>query len=63
MKSKKFFESKLNWVGIVQFLVGVFTFIQGWLEAGDFSPFGIFALISGVVTIILRTWFTDSSIE
>lgn len=63
MRTKGFFASKLNWLGIITFLIGLLTFVQEWVQNGDYSAMGIFALISGIVTIILRTFFTDTAIK
>lgn len=45
---KKFWQSKTFWIGLIQILVGVLTYIQGQLEAG--SAITLF----GVVQVILR---------
>lgn len=61
--AKVWYLSKLTWLGIVQFLIGSLGLIAEFLNKGDFSPASVTILLSGVLTIVLRVWFTDSAIK
>lgn len=60
---KKWYESKLVWLGILQSIIGILGLVATFLEVGDFTPAAIVVLFSGALTIVLRVWFTDTSIE
>lgn len=62
MDQKPWYESKLVWLGIVQTLIGVATLLSDWLGAGDYSPASITNLVAGILTVVLRVWFTDTVI-
>lgn len=62
MEQKPWYKSKLVWLGIVQTLVGVATLLSDWLGAGDYSPASIASLVGGILTVVLRVWFTDTVI-
>lgn len=59
---KVWYESKLVWLGIIQTLIGMLAVLAEFLRAGDYSPVAVAILLSGVLTVILRVWFTDSAI-
>ena len=58
---KVFWKSKLFWLGAIQIAMGVLALLGPFLEAGDFGPAGIIALVSGFLTIALR-FITDEPI-
>jgi len=60
--SKKFYESKLFWLGVIQFAIPILNELAGFLDVGLFSPASIALFMSGVFTIVLRIWFTDKAI-
>lgn len=63
MDTKKFYESKLFWLGIVQTLLGALAVISEFLQSGKpFDPLAVVLIVSGVLTVILRVWFTDTPI-
>ena len=51
---KKFFESKLFWLGVIQIAIGVLGLLGPFLEVGNFSPEAFVPLVSGFLTIVLR---------
>lgn len=59
---KKFYLSKMVWLGIIQTLIGSLGLIAEFLQKGEFSPASTVILFSGVLTVVLRVWFTDSAI-
>ncbi len=62
MESKKFYLSKLFWLGAIEITIGSLGLIGPFLETGDFSPAGIVAVVAGVLTIALR-FVTDQPIS
>lgn len=63
MESKNWFESKIVWVGIINTLIASLTLAGEFLTKADFSPVAVTVLITGILTIILRVWFTDTEIS
>ena len=61
--TKRFYQSKIFWVGIIQLVYGAGSSIALFIETADYSPTSIMALISGILLIIFRIWFTEYSIE
>ena len=66
MKVKKFFASKLNWLGVVAVLTAMAEVITEAVINQDFSvivtpkDWAMFGI--GVLVIIVRTWFTKKEI-
>ncbi len=57
---KPFYISKLVWLGIVQTLIGALTVVSEYLKSGKpIDPLGIILIVTGILTVILRIWFTD----
>lgn len=63
MGSKFWYESKLVWLGVLQTLIAVGQALAVYLEAGDFSPSSLVLFVTGILTIILRVWYTDTTIN
>lgn len=64
MKSKvKFFKSKINWIGIVMVLGSLYDFLATYNtpEAWDVRSIGM--LLFGVSVVILRTYFTQPTLN
>lgn len=55
--TKKWYESKTVWLGVITAIVGIFSFLES-----QYPDMGIFVTLSGVVGIIFRV-FTSTSIE
>lgn len=64
---KKWYESKMAWLGIITTVLGVLPLIGVYVEAVAPEVAAVagatIALISGVLTVVLRVWFTDTAIE
>jgi hypothetical protein len=60
---KTWYQSKLVWLGVIQFLIGCLGLVGEFLNKGDSSPFAVTVLLTGVLTIVMRIWFTDTSIQ
>ncbi len=63
VNSKAWYASKMTWLGIVQFLIGSLGLLAEFLNKGDFSPAAVVILLSGILTFVLRVWFTDTAIS
>lgn len=59
MAVKGFFASKLNWVGIIQLVMGVLELMEQ--PPTDWTSWRF--VITGVLTIVLRTFFTDTRVQ
>ena len=57
MKSKSIFKSKFFYLGLMQIIAGVAELLKGETVAG------LFAIITGVATIVLRKFFTNTTIK
>ncbi len=53
-KSKRWFESKTMWIGILEITVGALGLLGAFLEIGNFTPAALTLLIAGILTVILR---------
>ena len=60
---KKWYLSKIVGLGIITTAIGVIPLIAEFLEAGIFSPAAVGTVITGVLIIVSRIWFTTESIE
>lgn len=60
--AKNWWESKLVWLGVLETVAGVATFLADWLRNEDFSPASVALLVAGVATVIIRVWFTEKPI-
>lgn len=63
METKKWYESKLVWVGIISTLIAILTLLGEFLQNGNFEPVAITTFTSGILVIILRIWFTNTQIK
>ena len=61
--SKPWYASKLVWIGVMQFVYASADLVAAFIEQADYSPTSIAALITGVLTIVFRIWFTDKEID
>ena len=61
--AKKWYESKLVWLGVIQTLIGILGLVATFLEAGNFTAPAVVMLVIGALTVVLRVWFTDVPIE
>lgn len=63
MNSKSWYLSKIVWLGIIQTLIGGLGVLGEFLQKGDYSPFALTILATGILTVVLRVWFTTESIK
>jgi len=58
---KNFFESKLNWTGIMLVLIALIPFIDNYdfstMTIKDWITFGL-----GLAVVVMRTYFTNTKI-
>jgi hypothetical protein len=57
MDPKSPLASKLNWLGLLTLIVGLFPKVQDMIP-DNLKPYAVAAV--GIVTIILRTFFTSA---
>ena len=60
MAVKAFFASKLNWLGIIEVLIGSLDLIASQNPSTTISWILVF---KGVLTIVLRTFFTATRVQ
>ena len=62
MATKKWWQSKLVWIGTLQMMAGG---LDSLMSVEDIPPelYKWLLMFSGVVTVIMRTWFTTKKIE
>ena len=64
--TKPWYASKVVWMGVITTLLGVLPLVN--VYANVVAPqtvtivAGTGALISGILTVILRVWFTDTAV-
>lgn len=58
--SKAWYESKLFWLGILMTLSGIVPLAIELTRSGTINPEGVITFLGGVITVILRVWFTDT---
>ena len=59
--SKKWYQSRTVWAGILQILIAIGGLVADFLQAGDFTAPAITLLVTGVLMIVLR-FVTDTPI-
>lgn len=59
MADKKWYQSKLVWLGVVQTLIGAGQLVADLLKQSAITPTDITLLATGILTVILRVWFTE----
>lgn len=66
MDGKKFWKSKLFWVGLFTTFLGIIPLFNQFVQvvAPDKIVLvdAIGVLVAGIITIVLRIWFTDQPI-
>lgn len=60
---KRWYFSKLVGLGIITTAIGVIPLVTEFLEAGVFSPVAIGTVVTGILIIVMRIWFTTENIE
>jgi len=62
VETKRWFESKLVGIGILQSVIGIAGLLATFFAAGTFSAESFMLLLAGIATVIMRVWFTESTI-
>lgn len=63
LEFKNFWESKIFWVGMLSSLIAIGNLVAEFLQAEIFSADSFVLLFVGVMTIVLRVWFTETAIN
>jgi len=61
-ETKTWYQSKLVWIGALQLAAGG---LDSLMKVDDIPPdvYKWLLMLSGLVTVIMRTWFTTKKIE
>lgn len=62
MKTIPWYASKIVWVGVIMTLLGVLPLVTSLLNQTVIQAQDLVGLLGGILTVILRIWFTDSVI-
>jgi hypothetical protein len=66
MQSKPWYQSKIVWLGILTTLLGVFPLVNEYVKivapAAVIVVDATLVLVAGIVTAVIRIWFTDTAI-
>lgn len=57
----KWYQSKTIWFNVIMTILGIVTAFQGMVEFNEYSK--IFLVILAVGNVILRIWFTETSVK
>jgi hypothetical protein len=63
MATKPWYQSKIIWLGVLMTLLGVVPLVNSLLQKGVPAPTDFVELAGGILTVILRVWFTDTAIK
>jgi hypothetical protein len=56
------YKSKLVWLGVIMTLAGVLPLVASLLSQTAISASDFVGLVGGILTVILRIWFTNTTI-
>ena len=59
MTEKSWYKSKIVWLGVITTLLGVLPLIDELFRQSPITIPSIITLITGVLIVIVRVWFTD----
>jgi hypothetical protein len=60
--TKLWYQSKLVWIGIIQTAIAVLLSASDLLQKGAITPADITIFLAGILTIIMRIWFTSTTL-
>ena len=63
MDAKKWYQSKLVWLGIIMTLSGILPLVASLMQQASIAPADFVSLFGGILTVILRIWFTSAPIQ
>jgi hypothetical protein len=58
--NKLWYQSKLVWLGILQTVIAILLSASDLLAKGTITPSDITIFLAGILTIIIRIWFTST---
>ena len=56
------YQSKLVWLNIVNTLIGAGVLLSEYLSRGDYSPSAVVLLVTGILGVILRVYFSGNAV-
>lgn len=62
-ESKKWFQSKIIWLGIIETIISLSELVSEFLSTGDTSAIALVGLVNGIAVIVARKWFTKKTVE
>lgn len=62
METKPWYTSKLVGIGVIQTLIGALELVAEYVNKGDFSSQALIILVTGILTVVLRIWYTNTTI-
>ena len=63
METKAWWKSKIVWLGILQTLTGSLAVVQDYLSRGEvLGSQGLVLIATGILTVLMRVWFTDTKL-
>jgi hypothetical protein len=63
MNSIPWYKSKLVWLGVIMTVLGVLPLVTSLLNQTVVQAQDFVGLFGGILTVILRIWFTSSTIQ
>jgi hypothetical protein len=63
MNTKPVLTSKIVWLGILMTLAGVIPVVVELLNKSAITPADCVLAFGGVLTVVLRIWFTDTKLQ
>ena len=63
MQSIPWYKSKIIWLGILTTLAGILPLVGSLLAQTTIAPADFAALVSGILTVIMRAWFLQGPIQ
>lgn len=62
METKKWYQMKLVWLGLLITLQGIIPVVVELVNKQAISPADILLTASGIVAVIIRVWFTSNAV-
>jgi hypothetical protein len=63
MDTKNWWESKIFWVMVLQFLISALGLAQEFTAKGDYSIPAIIGMVIAILVVVLRVFFTSQPIK
>ena len=57
------YKSKLVWLGVIMTIAGILPLLASLLSQTTIAPSDFVGLMGGILTVILRVWFTNTTIS